>query len=127
MKHRGKILEKAVRTSKVPITKLAIEFKVSQRHMYNLFETTDISNEDMLRYGKIIGVDFSKDIPELLEYTSLKESQGEYKTQRDYMQLYFNLLEKHVATIEELNALKSKTTAPSEPAAPKVRQKRKAK
>ena len=130
MKHRGEILAKAIRNSKIPITKVALEYKCSQRHMYNLFETIDLSNEVMVAFGKIIGHDFSRELPELVEYSYVKEPEGIYENAKNITDKYYQLMEKHIKLIEEYNALKKKhetKAAPSEPSAPKVRQTKKSK
>lgn len=102
LKTRGEILEKAVRSSKKAITKVAEQKGVSQRHMYNLFASDNISNDDMLAFGKIIGYDFSKDIPELIEYMIIAEPDMQYKSEQvDWRIKYFELLEKHTRLLEE--------------------------
>lgn len=130
MKHRGEILEKAIRNSKVSITKVAQEYKCSQRNMYNLFETVNLSNEVMVAFGKIIGYDFSRELPELLEYSYVKEPEGIYETAKNITDKYYQLMEKHIKLIEEYDVLKKKletNAAPSVPSAPIVRQTKKSK
>lgn len=101
-KTRGEILEKAVRSSKMSITRVAELKKVSQRHMYNLFASDNISNDDMLAFGRIIGYDFSRDIPELVEYMIIAEPEMHYKTEQvDWKIKYFELLEKTNRLLEE--------------------------
>jgi hypothetical protein len=123
--HRGQILEKAIRKSQIPITKVAERFGKSQRHLYNLFEKENISNEDMAAFGKLIGYDFSKEIPELVEYFTIHEPQELYLTASQYRDKYYALLEEHISLIRELEKIKN--SAPSEPGASKVRQKKKPK
>ena len=55
-----------------------------------------------------------------MESSIIREAQAEYAVQNKYQAKYYDLLEKHVAAIEELNLLRK--SAPSEPTAPKVRQ-----
>lgn len=101
-KSRGEILEKAIRSSKLAITKVAEKKGCSQRHMYNLFASDNISNEDMISFGRIIGYDFSRDIPELVEYMILAEPEMQYKTEQvDWKFKYFELLEKTNKLLEE--------------------------
>lgn len=107
MKHQGKIFEKAVRNSKISITKIAQAAGYSSRHFYNLFENESIANELFVKVGKIIGHNFEQDVPELRAYLLAKEPEAEYATNKDYMQRYLELMEKHIKLIEELEAMKS--------------------
>ena len=124
LKHKGKILEKAVRNTGISIYKVAEKFGVSQRTMYTLFEREEIPNADMARYGKVLGIDFSRDIPELVEFFMVQEPEAVYEKSNTIQTKYYSLLEKHVKLIEEFNLLKDQLekAAPSEPTAPKVRQ-----
>lgn len=76
--------------------------------MYNLFDSESISDADMLRYGKVLGHDFSREIPSLVEYMTIKEPEELYKSNAEYKDKYHVLLEKHVMIIEELQEIKEK-------------------
>ena len=106
MKHQGKIFEKAVRKSNISITKIAKATGYSPRHFYNLFENEIISNDLFVKVGKIIGFNFEQDVPELRAYLLAKEPEGEYISNKDYMQRYLELMEKHIKLIEELESIK---------------------
>lgn len=69
MKHRGEIVEKAVRESAYPITKLARKLGVSRRHIYNVFENDKVDWDTILDIGRVIRHDFTKDFPEMREGT----------------------------------------------------------
>lgn len=105
MKHKGKILEKAVRNSNISITKIAELIGYTSRNMYNLFERDDLPNELFIRTGKIIGYDYSKDLPELTEFLMLREPQEAYNLNGAYQQKYLELLEKHMKLKEEYDLL----------------------
>lgn len=119
----------AVRKSKIPIKTIAEEAGYTGRHMYNLFETEELALELFIKIGKIIGHDFSNELPELAAYSVIKEPEVVYETNLQYKQKYLELLEKHVQLIEEMKRLKDEYEkgAPSEPGAPKVRQNKKSK
>lgn len=123
--HKGAIIKEAAYKSRVPIVKIAELVGKARGTVYSDFEDENLSNEDILKYGEALGVDFSKQIPSLLEFNTIKETQAEYKKQKNYMQLYYDLLEDHVALIKEVDKLRK--AAPSEPGAPKVRQTKKKK
>jgi len=97
---RGQILEKAVRNSKRSITTLCKEFGVSQRHIYRIFQNDDVSNADFIKWGKILGYDFSKDVPELNEYNLFKEGSVPYGDTY-WKEKYYELLEKTNKLLEE--------------------------
>jgi predicted transcriptional regulator len=124
--HRGEILKAAIYESHISIVKIAKLVKFSRRKIYLDFENENVSDDDLLKYGNVIGVDFSRQIPSLLESSIIREAQAEYVVQNKYQAKYYDLLEKHVAAVEELNILRKKI-APSEPSESKVRQTRKKK
>ncbi|MEX1191131.1 MAG: hypothetical protein WED10_07440 [Brumimicrobium sp.] len=65
MKHRGEIIEAAVRQSGISISELARRIGKSRRHLYNIFEHPQVSIDVVLQIGKAIHYDFGKDIPEI--------------------------------------------------------------
>lgn len=73
MKHRGEILEKAVRNSGISITKLAKLIKISRRHLYNIFNKHDVNIETVIQIGKIIHYDFSKELKEISQLQKNEE------------------------------------------------------
>ena len=77
--------------------------------MYNLFEKPELPMDIFLKVGKVIGYDFSLEIPEITNYTMMTEPQVAFDTNSAYQKKYFELLEKHVLLIEQLNALKEKS------------------
>ena len=105
--HRGQILSEAIYATRIPIVAIAELVQKSRRKIYNDFENPDLSDGALLSYGKILGIDFSKWLPSI-ESSVVRDPEVEYKTQNKYQQKYFDLLEKHVLLIEELNALKAK-------------------
>jgi hypothetical protein len=104
--HRGKILSEVVYASGYQITKLRIALNVSRSTIYNDFEREFIPNDEILKYGKVLGHDFSNEIPELAEFTSIRESKEDYLSHKNYKEKYFELLEKHISLLHELNLLK---------------------
>lgn len=105
MTHRGEIVEKAVRGSGIPLTRIADRLGKSRRWIYNIFETPDLSLDVILEIGKIIHYDFTKEIPQLapsyftenpLIYT---EQDAEFWKNKYFMLLeeYHELLKRTVA------------------------------
>jgi len=71
MQHKGEILQKAVKESGMPLTKLTKKLNKSRRWIYNAFENPNVSIDYILEIGKIIHHDFSEDIEELKKYRTM--------------------------------------------------------
>lgn len=108
MQHKGEILEKAVRESGMPLTKLTKKLSRSRRWIYNAFENPNLSIEYILEIGKIIHHDFTDDILELKKYHSMtSEIRSEEKNQKerlseDATEFWKN---KYLGTLEKYNIL----------------------
>ncbi len=90
--HKGEILEKAIRSSGYPISKLAKKINKSRRHIYNLFENPNVSIELLMEIGKIINHDFSKEVKDIRNISHDNENYWKEK--------YYQLLEKHQLLLE---------------------------
>jgi hypothetical protein len=100
MRHRGEMVEKAVRESGFPIAELARRMKKSRRHIYNLFENPHLSLDEILQIGKIIHVDFSDLFTEVSKTKGLvEESVTPYGDPAAYWK------DKYIALLEKYNAL----------------------
>lgn len=99
MKHRGEIVEQAVRKSGMTVTSIAKKLGKSRRWMYDCFETKDLSLDHIIKIGKIIHYDFSDDFPELGR--GKKEAFNDQRPpypQHDadfWREKYYTLLEEH--------------------------------
>ena len=126
--HRGQILSEAIYATRIPIVAIAELVQKSRRKIYNDFEDPDLSDDALLSYGKILGIDFSKWLPGI-ESSIVRDPEAEYKNQNKYQQKYFDLLEKYVLLIEELNELKAelKKREPGAASTAKMRQSKKPK
>lgn len=103
MQHKGKILEKAVRQSGMPLTKLSVKMDKSRRWMYNAFENQNLSIDYILAIGKIIHYDFSEDLQDLKKFKESAEKFGINSNSSDsdyWKNKYLNLLEKHNLLLE---------------------------
>lgn len=110
MQHKGEILEKAVRDSGMPLTKLTLRLKKSRRWIYNAFENPNVSIDYILEIGKIIHHDFSDDIIELKKYRNMtvamqledNSSDSESSNTIEFWKnKYLNLLEKYNLLLEK--------------------------
>lgn len=97
MQHKGEIVEKAVRESGIPISKVAKTLGKSRRWMYHTFESNNISIDVILEIGKIIHHDFSKDIKGLIKYKLASDQSDEDMENKAefWKNKYVELLEKY--------------------------------
>ena len=112
MQHKGEIIEKAVRQSGYPITKLAKKLGKSRRWIYHIFENSNVSLNVILEIGEIIYHDFSDEIKELKKYKIYADKEGVknfesiYKEKNEEVEYwknkYLELLEKHNLLLSEL-------------------------
>jgi hypothetical protein len=103
MKHRGEIVEKAVRESGFPIAELARRRKKSRRHIYNLFENHQFSFDEIFQIVKIIHVDFSKLFTEVSNKNEFVEEPATAYEDLEpcWKEKYNVLLEKHNTLLED--------------------------
>ena len=100
-KHRGEIVEKAVRESGYSITNVSKKLNISRNTLYNKFSDPNLNDEFLLKISDIIHVDFSVYIPELNKvdkFSDVSKSVFKEKNFKDYKALYTkytSLLEKH--------------------------------
>lgn len=100
MQHSGQILEKAIRKSNYPISKLAKRIGYTRQHMYNLFAQPDVDFELLYEIGKIINYDFS------IEIKSLKRHSNYSDTLMEELQKNNAILEnKYLILLEDYNNL----------------------
>ena len=89
-KHRGEILEKAVRKSTYPIKALAEKLGISRNTLYNKFREHNLNYDFVLKVGDIIYHDFKDDFPELKTTIPIhiaKHARELRKLERNYVQL----------------------------------------
>lgn len=108
MKHRGEIIESAVRKSGISITEVARRLGKSRRHLYNIFEDPNVSIDVILQIGKIIHHDFSSEIYDIQKLSSEehiyndKDQNYSNSNQAEYWKnKYLELLEKYNKMLEK--------------------------
>ena len=100
MKHRGEIVEQAVRESGFSVAELARRLNKSRRHVYNIFENPQLSLDKVVQIGKIIHHDFSSDFSELKMDMQIPNTS--HSTDANFWRnKYFELLEKYNKLLEE--------------------------
>ncbi|ASU35489.1 helix-turn-helix domain-containing protein [Mucilaginibacter xinganensis] len=101
--HHGQLLEKVIRDEHKSISSIARTLKISRRTLYNWFESETMDYENLIKTGKIIGYDFSKEIPGIKEMKpkqpEKKRAHAPDKTDEDsvyyWMDKYLALLDKY--------------------------------
>jgi hypothetical protein len=108
MNHRGEIIEKAIRESNIPITRVAKKLKKSRQFIYNIFDTPNVPLDLVIEIGKIINYDFAKDI-NLLNAKLTKEIKKNEEQTTDYWKnKYIRLLESYNELLLEKTSLFTK-------------------
>ncbi len=97
----GQILEKAVRQSGYPISKLAKRIGYTRQHIYNLFAQQQIDLQLLDEIGKIINVDFSENVKSLKKYSTNTSNQNNKATDDEFKIKYYALLEEHQHLLKE--------------------------
>lgn len=129
MIHRGELLAKAMAKSQLKKTTMAKLLGFSTRYLYDLVEKESIPNDQMIRFGKALGYDFSLEIPELAEFIAITAPIDLSNLNIQFREKYYKLMEEHIELIKKHEQLVNTLSqpAPTAPTAPKVRQKAKAK
>jgi predicted transcriptional regulator len=103
MKHRGEIVEKAVRDSGVSISALANKLGKSRRHIYNLFQYHNLDWETISHIGEIINFDFTLKFPELAKQNiSIQSAPNDLKSCIEQMHYW---KDKYISLLEEYNKI----------------------
>lgn len=106
MQHKGEIVERAVRQSGIPLTKLVGRLGRSRKWIYNAFENPQLSLDVILEIGKIIHYDFSNEIKELNANNCVNETRPIYNEVEYWKNKYLHLLEEYKTLLEASNANK---------------------
>lgn len=106
-KHRGEIIERAVRESGMSLVAVSSKLKVSRRTLYNYFDQADLSVEMIERIGKVIHADINE-LLEMVGYSQSRVSPTASEKGDDvfWKNKYIDLLEKYNALLEETSKAK---------------------
>ena len=108
MKHKGEIIEKAVRKSGVKLTVLAKRLKKSRGYLYYLFQTRDVSYEEAMKIGRFISYDFSEEYDDIIKNPVIPKNRRAKNTVDFWKTKYITLLEKHNEMIENRKKRRSR-------------------
>ena len=122
MQHKGSILEKAVRESGLPITRIAKKIGKTARWMYFLFNNPNAPLHYILSIGEIIHYDFSHEINELkklsdhnkleeqaVRLTTKQQSKPKTSGENYWKDKYLKLLEEYTRLLEKEKVKRMKT------------------
>jgi|SRR3990167_170142 len=82
-KHRGKIIEKAVRACGIPLIKIAKRLHIDRGTLDNWFTYETHPIERLEKIGKVIHYDFSQVVPEMKKMMSVSEPMEKYGFDKD--------------------------------------------
>lgn len=109
MEHRGEIVEKAIRQSGYPITKLAKKLGKTARWMYYQFDNHNMPIDYILQIGEFIHYDFSNDIKDLKKYnlsnSNLINNESKVTTYSKKQEKNDYWKDKYLALLEQYNVL----------------------
>jgi transcriptional regulator with XRE-family HTH domain len=99
VKHVGEIIEKAIRSSGFPITKLAQKMGVSRQYIYNLFENPKVDAETLSIISSIIRIDLTSEAGYAtnIQKNELSDCKNELL---ELSKKYIRLLEEHQKLLE---------------------------
>lgn len=102
-KHKGEIIELAIRNSGYSLKKVAKRMGISRSTLYNRFDDIDVSDDFILTLSQVIHYDFSKEFSHLKDHTQFQEAHeglATYQNENDtdvlvLQKKYCQLLESH--------------------------------
>lgn len=124
--HIGALLEKIVKGSDISVEALTRKLNYSRTTYYNHIRNKDLPLDILMRYGRVLGYDFSQDIPEMAEMEnalntrplSIEEAVRQRETWRTR---YYDLLERFNTYLEGTIILNpTPSGAPKLPGGPKA-------
>jgi hypothetical protein len=107
MIHRGEIVEKFVRKSGYPLTRLAAKLDISRNTLYTRFKSDNLSYDFIQDIGRVLNYDFSTHFPEMSKEVHLTGIKSDEL--RSLENKYSTLLEKHIKLLEILVNLANQT------------------
>ncbi len=107
-RHRGEILETAIKNSGIAIKVVTARAGYSRSSYYNHITNDNLSLHIILKYGEAINFDFSEMIPEIrrieqVEFGNPKNLREAKKQINILKEKYYNLLEKYNSYLEKDN------------------------
>ena len=103
-KHRGSIVERAVRQSGFSFKKLAERLNISRNTLYNRFKDPTLSYEFIRSVGNIVHYNFAPDFPELQEGVDAMRERSLNYLDQDAVGL-LRLEKKYTSLLERYNKL----------------------
>lgn len=116
MLHRGQIVEKIIRRSGYPLTRLASKLGISRNTLYNRFENPNLGYRFIMEVGNIIHYDFTTDFPNMKAELEQMHDAPLQVIDRETIEIlqaeskYIQLLEKYVKLLSILAKLANYNT-----------------
>ncbi len=105
MEHRGEIIEKAIRSSGIPLTSIARKIGKSRQWVYLLFQNPNVSLNIVVQIGKIIYYDFSSEIKGLNTGNKNFREPNDEKSIDDenWKEKYYQLMEEYLQLLKKVS------------------------
>lgn len=107
----GEVVKNAVKSpgQLIPTNKIAALIGVSRAHFYHLINDPEMNIEYVIKIGKAINVDFSKQIKELKDWeddvSSLEDSEVIYSTREKLELELIDIQRKYILALEDIRGL----------------------
>ena len=109
MKHRGEIVEKAIRESGIPITTIAKRLGKTRQWLYLLFDNPIVPLDSVIAIGRIIYHNFSDEIDFSIITSQLQEPHIKLLPKKDsveyWKEKYYSLLEENHLLYKKISKL----------------------
>ena len=105
-KHRGEIVEQAIRRSGFSMKRLAERLKISRNTLYNRFKESELGFEFIMRVSNVIHYDFTHELPEIKKEQIESGEGASYYIERSTAEL-LKLEKKYTDLLERYNKLLS--------------------
>lgn len=113
MKHRGEVVQSAIKQSGFSATTVAQRLTLTRGQLYNYYDNPKLPLDTIVKIGKIIHYDFSAHFPELKGESMVSETEAIYNSLDHCRVSLFEIQMKYIDALEELNALKKKYNVPA--------------
>ncbi|TSD67741.1 helix-turn-helix transcriptional regulator [Inquilinus sp. KBS0705] len=109
--HRGKKVEYIIKKRGLNIKDLAAEIEVNRRSMYNWFNQQELSPAIIIKIGRVIKHDFSKEFPELFSGTEFHKEGSSSTYHHNSQGQQVNWKQKYIVLLERYNSELLKRTS----------------
>lgn len=108
MKHRGEIVQQAVKSSGFSTTTVAQRLGLTRGQLYNYYDNPKLPLDTIVKIGKVLHYDFSQHFPELKSDSMVSEPEAIYNSLDHCRKKLFEITLKYNDALEQINQLREK-------------------